>query len=175
MPEHLAYVKSPIGTVMIAGDENGIMWLWIDDRKIPKGHRTHKTLADAKKQVEEYFDGKRKNFDLKLNPSPAGTPFQKRVWDAVYKIPYGQTKSYGQVAKSIRKPKAVRAVGGANRHNRIPLIIPCHRVIGSDGKLTGYGGKTAMEDGVWRKEWLLKFEGAIELGLPPRLVRYPQG
>lgn len=160
--EHLAYVKSPIGTVTIAGNEDGIAWMHIDDRKIPEGHRTHKSLARAKRQVEEYFDGKRKDFDLKLNPQPTGTEFQQKVWDAVYKVPYGKTASYGEIARKINRPKAVRAVGGANRHNRIPLVIPCHRIIGSNRKLTGYGGTTTSEAGVWRKEWLLKFEGAIE-------------
>ena len=81
-------------------------------------------------------------------------------WD--YKVKFGKTASYGEIAKRINNPKAVRAVGGANRNNRIPLIIPCHRIIGSNGKLTGYGGETTSEGGVWRKEWLLKFEGAIK-------------
>jgi methylated-DNA-[protein]-cysteine S-methyltransferase len=97
-----------------------------------------------------YFAGRRKTFDLPL--APAGTPFQLSVWKALERIAYGETQSYGQIAQSIGKPKAVRAVGAANGANPIPIVIPCHRVIGSDGSLTGYGG------GLTRKRQLLALE-----------------
>jgi len=107
-------------------------------------------LSKAVREVDEYFRGKRKKFSLEL--VLRGTEFQKAVWRRLVEIPYGETVSYGQVAKAVGKPKAVRAVGMANAVNRIGVIIPCHRVIGSDGQLTGYGG------GLWRKKWLLAHE-----------------
>ncbi len=158
MTEHLAYYKSEVGTVTIAGNEDGITWMHIDDRKIPKTGKVHPSLKKAVQQVDEYFRGERKKFDLKLNPQPEGTEFQQRVWKELLKVPYGKTASYHDIAKRIGKPNANRAVGNANHQNRIPLIIPCHRIIGSDGKLTGYGGATTAKEGLWRKEWLLKFE-----------------
>ena len=113
----------------------------------------HPVLIDALNQLDEYFQGKRKNFTIPLDMS--GTEFQMKVWDAVAKIGYGAVASYQDIANSINNAKAVRAVGLANGKNPIPIIIPCHRIIGSNGKLTGYGG------GLWRKEWLLRQEGAI--------------
>jgi methylated-DNA-[protein]-cysteine S-methyltransferase len=100
--------------------------------------------------LEEYFKGTRREFDLKLRIE--GTDFQRRVWDSLCGIPYGCTASYGEIAAIIGNPKASRAVGNANNRNRIPIIIPCHRVVGCNGKLTGYAG------GLWRKEWLLSHE-----------------
>jgi methylated-DNA-[protein]-cysteine S-methyltransferase len=107
-------------------------------------------LRDCVEQLAEYFEGKRREFSLKLNPR--GTDFQKRVWAELEKIPYGKTVSYGDIARAVGNPAAVRAVGGANGRNHIVVIIPCHRVIGSDGSLTGFGA------GLWRKEWLLNHE-----------------
>ncbi|MCU1306360.1 MAG: ogt [Acidobacteriaceae bacterium] len=109
-------------------------------------------VARVEKQVLEYFTGKRKTFDLAL--APEGTPFQQRVWQELLRIPYGETISYGELATRVGNPKASRAVGGANGQNPISLIVPCHRVIGSDLSLTGYGG------GLNVKEALLKHEGA---------------
>lgn len=109
-----------------------------------------KKSNEAAKQLREYFAGKRKDFSLPLELK--GTDFQKKVWRALQKIPYGKTVTYSDIAKSIGKPKAVRAVGQAINRNPISIIIPCHRVIGKDGSLTGYAG------GLWRKEWLLKHE-----------------
>jgi len=107
-------------------------------------------LKDCVRQLDEYFIGKRKEFELELLPQ--GTPFQMKVWQKLMEIPYGKTASYKDIAEAVDSPKAVRAVGGANNKNKICIIIPCHRVIGSDGSLVGYGG------GIWRKEWLLKHE-----------------
>jgi AraC family transcriptional regulator, regulatory protein of adaptative response / methylated-DNA-[protein]-cysteine methyltransferase len=104
----------------------------------------------AIEQMGEYFIGRRTVFDVPLDAP--GTPFQQLVWDALRQIPYGEIRSYGDIASAIGSPKAVRAVGTANGMNRIAIMIPCHRVIGADGQLTGYGG------GLWRKDWLLKHE-----------------
>ncbi|MBN1937224.1 MAG: methylated-DNA--[protein]-cysteine S-methyltransferase [Anaerolineae bacterium] len=104
-------------------------------------------------QLDEYFSGVRRVFDLPLGLH--GTEFQQRVWRQLLEIPYGQTASYAEVARALGNPQAVRAVGLANGKNPISIIVPCHRVIGSDGNLVGYGG------GLWRKEWLLKHEGCL--------------
>lgn len=144
-----AYYKSPIGTVEIAGTDEGIYSIYFVDEdreqeKIPS------CLQECVRQIDEYFKGSRKEFSLKLLPN--GTEFQKKVWNSLMGIPYGSTVSYADIAYKTGNPKAVRAVGSANGKNRIWIAIPCHRVIGSDGSLTGYAG------GVWRKEWLLKHE-----------------
>jgi AraC family transcriptional regulator of adaptative response/methylated-DNA-[protein]-cysteine methyltransferase len=110
----------------------------------------HKNLDTLNRQVKEYFEGKQRDFTVPLVLS--GTPFQEKVWKELLTIPYGATRSYGQQAKRIGKPGAVRAVGRANGDNRIAILVPCHRVVGSDGKLTGYGG------GLWRKQYLLDLE-----------------
>lgn len=107
-------------------------------------------LQAAKRELLEYLEGRRREFDLPLKPE--GTEFQKRVWKALLTIPYGETRSYGQIAAQIGNPKACRAVGMANHKNPLPIVIPCHRVIGSGGSLVGYGG------GLDRKVWLLKLE-----------------
>lgn len=107
-------------------------------------------LEAAKRELLEYLEGRRREFDLPLKPE--GTEFQKRVWKALLTIPYGETRSYGQIAAQIGNPKACRAVGMANHKNPLPIVIPCHRVIGSGGSLVGYGG------GLDRKVWLLKLE-----------------
>ncbi|MEZ4881989.1 MAG: methylated-DNA--[protein]-cysteine S-methyltransferase, partial [Flavobacteriaceae bacterium] len=112
--------------------------------KIPK------ELNDAVLQLQEYFEGNRKEFNLKL--SPKGTDFQKRVWQQLQQIPFGKTTSYQQMANTLGDPKVIRAAASANGKNPISIIIPCHRVIGSDGSLTGYAG------GLHRKKWLLEFE-----------------
>ena len=107
-------------------------------------------MAECLRQLTEYFKGRRQKFSIPLVLE--GTDFQKAVWRQLQKIPFGQTASYGDVARAVGSPRAFRAVGNANNKNPIPLIIPCHRVIGSDGKLVGFGG------GIWRKEWLLEHE-----------------
>ena len=116
-------------------------------------HLNHPILLEASKQLEEYFSAKRKTFDVKL--SPEGTSFQLKAWQALSKIPFGQTRSYGEQAQMIGLPKAVRAVGAANGKNPISIIVPCHRVIGKDGSLTGFGG------GLSAKKKLLELEGVV--------------
>ncbi|RPI76326.1 MAG: methylated-DNA--[protein]-cysteine S-methyltransferase [Desulfobacteraceae bacterium] len=118
------------------------------DRQNPKTYPRH--LKSGLIQLKEYFRGQRKEFDLPLNLR--GTPFQKKAWRTLLKVPYGQTCSYRDLAIAVGKPKATRAIGGANHRNPIPIIVPCHRVIGAKGALTGYGG------GLWRKQWLLEHE-----------------
>ncbi len=118
----------------------------------PRGDAADQTLlGEAVAQVEAYFDGSLKEFDLPLRS--AGTPFQQAVWRELEGIPYGTVTSYGEIARRVGKPTASRAIGAANGRNPIAIIVPCHRVIGADGTLTGYGG------GMWRKEWLLAHEG----------------
>lgn len=146
------YIYNTIaGKIAITGTENGIISLSFSE-DVPQGSEVKETylLAEAGKQLIEYFDGKRTNFDLPLLPK--GTPFQKKVWQALTTIPYGETISYKELAGYIGNPKACRAVGMANNRNPLPIFIPCHRVIGSNGKLVGYGG------GLDRKEMLLELE-----------------
>jgi len=147
------YFESPIGRIEISGDEKGISSVeFFEDRKNISRNTGH--LKNCLKQLDEYFSGKRKSFSLKLNLK--GTEFQKKVWKVLLKIPFGETVSYLDVAKGIGNEKAVRAVGNANNKNNISIIIPCHRVIGSNGKLIGYGG------GLWRKKWLIDFENGCK-------------
>ena len=119
----------------------------------PVGTRDDRALAVARRQLDEYFRGKRECFELPL--ALAGTPFQLAVWAALVKIPFGRAVSYRDIARSIGRPRAVRAVGAANGQNPLAIVVPCHRVIGADGSLTGYGG------GVPKKRWLLEHEGAL--------------
>ena len=118
--------------------------------KLGLSNEVEKNLGIAATQLEEYLKGKRKKFELKLDVE--GTPFQRLVWKELAKIPFGKTLSYKDIAKRIDNPKAVRAVGTANGRNPICIIVPCHRVIGTNGKMTGYSG------GIWRKKWLLAHE-----------------
>ncbi|WKZ68046.1 MAG: methylated-DNA--[protein]-cysteine S-methyltransferase [Melioribacteraceae bacterium] len=157
-----AILNSPVGYLEIVENNDAIIKInYLEEHVIIKENKLYylnKTIA----QINEYFKGKRKQFDLKLKPE--GTDFQKEVWKEVLKIPFGETRSYQEIADNLGDPGAVRAVGNANGHNPIPILIPCHRVIGSDGKLTGYSG------GISRKEWLLKHEltfsdAEMQLGL----------
>ncbi|MCH8141384.1 MAG: methylated-DNA--[protein]-cysteine S-methyltransferase [Proteobacteria bacterium] len=149
------YVASPLGQLMLAGDGNQLQVIGFPMGSQARGadpdwERNDAPFATAKRQLNEYFDGKRREFELDL--APAGTPFQLSVLDELKKIPYGETCSYRDIATAIGNPKAVRAVGGANGSNPIPIVIPCHRVIGSDGSLTGFGG------GLASKRFLLDLE-----------------
>jgi len=159
------HLKTPIGILQIAASDEGLVAVVFPTetkRNFAKTKGTaaaQKHLAKAVAALEEYFEGKRKDFsDLTLAPS--GTDFQKRVWQVLYKIPFGETRSYGDIARAIDNPKGVRAVGLANGKNPIPIIVPCHRVIGSNGTLTGFGG------GLPTKKWLLEHEGIST----PRLI-----
>ncbi len=149
------YYETALGTVGI-GEENGRITDLFFGRGVPEGEcREEETplIARAGEELGEYLAGRRKTFDLPLAPS--GTPFQHQVWKALEEIPYGETRSYGQLAAAIGRPGAARAVGQANHRNPISIFIPCHRVIGGDGSLTGYGG------GMDIKEFLLRLEGVL--------------
>lgn len=150
-----AYHTTPIGKLLLAGDGEYLNVLGFPNGKMQKRHekdwlKDASPFKEASFQLDSYFAGELEEFDLPL--LPRGTPFQESVWQALSEIPYGETWSYGQLAKHIGKPKASRAVGAANGMNPIPVIIPCHRVIGSSGKLTGFGG------GLETKQYLLGLE-----------------
>lgn len=152
---YYCYLNTSIGDLLLAGDDEALSLVGFPQgsmRREPDAEwiYSEKPFAEARKQLTEYFAGKRQTFDLTLKPS--GTEFQLRVLDELQKIPYGSTTTYGDIAQRIGRPKAVRAVGAANGRNPIPIIIPCHRVIGSTGKMTGFGG------GIPTKEALLRLE-----------------
>lgn len=155
---HRKVMHSPIGRLMLE-EEDGALVRVAFEREIPAGIeeqteelplQAKEVLEKAERQLDEYFAGERKVFNLPL--APKGTEFQKKVWAALCDIPYGETRSYGQIAAAVGNPKASRAVGMANHRNPISIIVPCHRVIGADGRLVGFGG------GLWIKERLLKLE-----------------
>ena len=147
-----AYYESPIGPLRLRGTEENLVALDFVDKQPQKDSSAMGLMKRCLKQLDEYFQGRRKTFELPL--APHGTDFQKRVWNYLLKIRYGHAVSYKTVAEGIGNHRAFRAVGGANNKNPIAIIIPCHRVIGSNGDLTGYGS------GLWRKEWLLTHEKA---------------
>ena len=149
------YYATPLGTARIIGDENGIQSISVlDDTPADLVSDIPECLQDCITQLDEYFAGTRKEFNLKLNPQ--GTTFQQEVWKELLNIPFGKTRTYLEQTKQIGDPKAIRAVASANGKNPIWIVIPCHRVIGSDGSLTGYAG------GVWRKKWLLEHESPVK-------------
>lgn len=157
LPLQTTYYSSPIGTIEITGNEDGIASLYfVDTKKEDVPQIVDVALKECVYQLDEYFKGIRKEFGLQLNPH--GSEFQKKIWNELHTVPFGKTASYLQISKQIGDPNATRAVGNANGSNPISIIIPCHRVIGSNGKLTGYGG------GLWRKEWLLNHERTIVYG-----------
>ncbi len=144
-----AYIKTPLGIATIIGDENGISVISVaDEGEISNAIPT--VLQEAVTQLNSYFEGKRTDFNFKLNPK--GTDFQKKVWNALLDISYGKTRTYLEQSKFLGDVKAIRAVASANGKNPLWIVIPCHRVIGTDGSLTGYAG------GLWRKKWLLEHE-----------------
>ena len=144
------FINSPLGITKIEGDENGIASVTVLNSKEKTTDIIPEILQDCVFQLNEYFEGNRKEFSLKLNPQ--GTLFQKHVWEELQTIPYGKTVSYLELSKQLGDVKAIRAVANANGKNPLWIIIPCHRVIGSDGSLTGYAG------GLHRKQWLLEHE-----------------
>mgnify|MGYP002508067362 len=148
-------IKTDLGSMILVETENKISHVSFGTMKKFLEVPVKKTelLKKTEQQILEYFDGKRQNFSLPI--APEGTVFQKKVWKALQNIPYGQTRSYGEIAREIGQCNASRAVGNANHNNPIAIIIPCHRVIGATGKLTGYYG------GLDKKEFLLKLEGAL--------------
>lgn len=158
------WMDSPVGRLkLVATDEGLAAILWERDR--PRRVRldiagtgdTHPVIVETERQLEEYFAGRRTSFTVRLDP--AGTAFQRKVWNALLTIPFGETRSYGQIAKQIGSPAAVRAVGAANGRNPIAIVTPCHRVIGATGKLTGFAG------GLDAKALLLGLEGASQPAL----------
>ena len=143
-------IETPIGKIYIAEENNKIIEINLDSKKNNYEIKNTMVLNLAEKQLLEYFEGKRKKFDLPLKLK--GTPFQEKVWNELLKIPYGETRTYGEIAKNIEKPKAARAVGMANHNNPISIVVPCHRVIGVNNKLVGYGL------GLDKKQYLLDLE-----------------
>ena len=144
-----AYLQTPIGLAEIQGDESGICAIRVSDQPKPDSS-IPEPLQEAVQQFKEYFEGKRKNFELPLNP--VGTTFQKKVWNALLNIPFGKTITYLELSKQLGNVKAIRAVAAANGQNPLWVVVPCHRVIGSNGDLVGYAG------GLHRKKWLLEHE-----------------
>lgn len=161
MPTETTYYQSPLGLLEISADEGGITSLYFVDEKTKPIAKNNELLKEAVIQLEEYFNGIRKEFGLKLNPQ--GTDFQKKVWTELLNVPFGKTNSYLDLSKKLGDAYAVRAVGNANGSNPISIIVPCHRIIGNNGKLVGYGG------GLWRKEWLLNHEKSIVFGKQAQL------
>ena len=144
-----AFINTPLGISKIVGDADGISAISIlsegeVSKKIPK------ELKECITQLQQYFDGQRNDFTFKLNPQ--GTDFQQKVWQELLNIPFGKTMSYLDLSKKLGDVKAIRAVASANGRNPLWIVVPCHRVIGADGSLTGYAG------GLWRKKWLLEHE-----------------
>jgi methylated-DNA-[protein]-cysteine S-methyltransferase len=141
---HYCYLAAPIGPLLIAGDDAAIHGVWFPRKGRPAAperdwvEACRGPVAEACQQLNQYFAGRRTTFDLPL--APEGTAFQKSVWRCLQQIPYGATISYGELARRVGKPGAARAVGSANGRNRIPIVIPCHRVIAADGTLGGFGG-----------------------------------
>jgi methylated-DNA-[protein]-cysteine S-methyltransferase len=163
-------VPSPVGALKLIASNDGLAAiLWENDRpgrvrlNIVGEDPNHPVLVETERQLKDYFAGRRKEFDLKLDF--AGTDFQKTVWAALLKIPFGETRTYAEIARQIGAPKAVRAVGAANGRNPISIIAPCHRVLGSSGHLTGFAG------GLETKAQLLTLEGARETGSRQRMLR----
>jgi O-6-methylguanine DNA methyltransferase len=147
-------IKSPVGSLLLAASNRGLLALEFGRGKLRSGWvESEERIAPFARQLAEYFAGQRREFDLPLDLR--GTDFQKSCWRELLKIPYGETRSYADIARAMGKPTAVRAVGLANGQNPIAIIVPCHRVIGSDGSLTGYGG------GLETKRKLLELEGAL--------------
>ncbi|MCE2424642.1 MAG: methylated-DNA--[protein]-cysteine S-methyltransferase [Pseudomonadales bacterium] len=149
------FVSSPIGQLLLAGSDTALKVVGFATGSKARGpspdwERFDEPFKDAARQIGEYFDGKRRDFDLAIEPE--GSQFQTNVLDALRRIPYGETRSYSWVAQDIGQPKAIRAVGAANGRNPLPIVIPCHRVIGQDGDLTGFGG------GLAAKRYLLDLE-----------------
>ncbi|HET9271731.1 MAG TPA: methylated-DNA--[protein]-cysteine S-methyltransferase [Vicinamibacterales bacterium] len=158
-PYAFTLIPSPVGTLRLVASDKGLAGVWFErsrpERVRPRGdveNARHPVLVEAERQLREYFAGRRQTFDLKLDF--VGTPFQRTVWKALLTIPFGQTRSYGQIAKQVGRPSASRAVGAANGRNPVSIVAPCHRVVGATGALTGFGG------GLDVKERLLRLEGA---------------
>jgi methylated-DNA-[protein]-cysteine S-methyltransferase len=157
MTTYTSYYSSPVGTLKIAcTDQHVQAVIFLDDNEIA-GNDEHLLLQTCCQQLDEYFAGQRKEFDLPLEQP--GTGFQQKVWQLLLKIPFGKTVSYNELSKQYGDVKAIRAVASANGKNNLAIIVPCHRVIGSNQSLTGYAG------GLWRKKWLLEHEAKHHSGV----------
>lgn len=164
-------VASPLGPLLLVGTEDALTAIWLPSGRDrlepdPDWREAAAPFAEPRRQLDAYFAGTLRRFDLRL--APAGTPFQLRVWRALCDIPYGETTSYGELARRLGQPAAMRAVGAANGQNPLSIVVPCHRVIGSDGRLVGYGG------GLPAKALLLDLERRVA-GTAARYVRPRQG
>jgi len=148
----ITYQPSPIGILKITGSDGGIESILFTEAIDESQLADHPLAIECGVELNEYFNGERTDFTIPL--SPKGTLFQQMVWNELVKIPFGKKRSYNDIATAVGSSKMIRAVGSANARNPIAIVIPCHRVIGSDGSLTGYAG------GLWRKEWLLEHEAA---------------
>ena len=157
MDLYTKYVSSPIGKLKLQCSDTHIKSVLFAEVAIELVNEEHQLLQQCAAQLNEYFEGKRQQFDLPLQQE--GTMFQMKVWDLLYQIPYGKTISYNQLTKQYGDLKAIRAVASANGRNNLAIIVPCHRVIGSDQSLTGYAG------GLWRKKWLLDHESKFHSGV----------
>lgn len=144
------FLKTPIGTAKIIGDGEGIREIIVLDKDVQSSDDVPPSLQRCFQQLSEYFNGDRQRFSIKLNPQ--GTDFQKKVWDELVTIPFGKRTTYMKQTLKLGNEKAIRAVASANGKNPLWIVIPCHRVVGADGSLTGYAG------GLWRKKWLLEHE-----------------
>ena len=153
MNSFVTFYKSNLGILKITVSDSGLKYIEFDKESSIEENANHPLLERTINQLDDYFNGSQKYFDIPLDIQ--GSEFQKRVWIEVSKIEFGRTATYLEIAKNIGDKNAVRAVGLANGKNPIPIVIPCHRIIGSNGKLIGYGG------GLWRKEWFLRHEGSI--------------
>jgi methylated-DNA-[protein]-cysteine S-methyltransferase len=167
MSEIYTIVSSPVGELLLGGSEGRLRRLWFTGGGMKRSaglvslswERDDGAFADVRAQLEEYFAGERRSYDVELEL--IGSEWERRVWNALLEIPYGETRSYGEIASELRAPQAARAVGLANGRNPVAVIVPCHRVIGADGRLTGYGG------GLERKRTLLDLEaGRLALAMP---------
>ena len=150
---YIEYLESELGTIEISATGNGIASVYFIDQK-QLNTTSNQYTNQCKQQLQEYLNGERQQFDICLDQQ-TGTDFQRQVWQALLTIPFGQIASYTDIAKQINRPKAVRAVGAANGKNPTSIIVPCHRIIGSNGTLTGYAG------GIARKQWLLQHESNV--------------
>lgn len=147
-------INSPLGFVLIEGNEDGISKISVTSDETILSKSIPELFNDVVVQLKEYFEGNRTDFQFKINPN--GTDFQKKVWEELLNIPFGKTASYQEITNKLGDPKAIRAVANANGKNPLWIVVPCHRVIGSDGSLTGYAG------GLWRKKWLLEHENPVK-------------
>lgn len=150
---YTAHHLTPLGKVQITADDEFVTSVTIEPKVIHEPTGDKALLQLTIKQLDEYFAGERIDFDLPLQQ--VGTPFQQEVWQKLLRISYGKTMSYAQLSKEMKNPLAIRAIAAANGKNKLWIIVPCHRVIGSDGSLTGYAG------GLWRKQWLLEHEAHV--------------